>query len=88
MWCLAHHLELAVKDALKGTAFNASDMLLKLYYLYKKSPKKCRQVEAAISDLKNCINFDDGGSRPIRASGSRRVSHKLNATNMEHTPTI
>ena len=22
MWCIAHHLELAVKDALKGTAFD------------------------------------------------------------------
>ena len=42
MWCLARRLELAVKDALKGTAFGAiDDMLLKLYYLYEKSPKKC-----------------------------------------------
>ena len=33
MWCLAHRLELPVKDALKGTAFDATDdMLLKLYY--------------------------------------------------------
>ncbi len=80
MWCLAHCLELAVKNALKGTAFDAiDDMLLKLYYLYEKSPKKCRVLDEAISDLKNCITFDDGGSRPIRASGSRWVSHKLNA---------
>lgn len=36
MWCLAHHLELAVK----GTAFdNVDDMLLKLHYLHDKSPK-------------------------------------------------
>ena len=36
MWCLAHRLELAVKDALKSTAFDAvDDMLLKLYYLYE-----------------------------------------------------
>ena len=32
MWCLAHRLELAIKDALK--------VLLKLYYLYERSPTK------------------------------------------------
>ena len=80
MWCLAHRLELAVKDALKGTAFDAiDDMLLRLYYLYEKSPKKCRELEEIISDLKNCLTFDDEGSRPVRASGSRWVSHKLSA---------
>ena len=32
MWCLAQRLELAVKDSLKGTAFDSiNDMLLKLY---------------------------------------------------------
>ena len=32
-WCSAHHVELAVKDALKGTCFNLIDeMLLCLYY--------------------------------------------------------
>ena len=35
MWCLAHRLELAIKDALKATAFDSTDdLLLKLYYLY------------------------------------------------------
>ena len=35
-WCLAHRLELAVKDVLKGTAFNITDdMLLRLYHIYK-----------------------------------------------------
>ena len=40
-WCLAHRVALAVKDALKGTCFNLIDeMLLRLYYIYEKSPKK------------------------------------------------
>ena len=52
MWCLVHRLELAVKDALKKSAFDAvDDMLLKLYYLYEKAPKKCTELEEAISDL-------------------------------------
>ena len=80
MWCFAHRIELAVKDALKGTAFDdIDDMLLKLYYLYEKSPKKCRELEEVISDLKGCICFDDSGVKPVRASGSRWVSHKLSA---------
>ena len=80
MWCLAHRLELAIKDALKGTAFDAVDeMLLRLYYVYEKSPKKCRQLIEVISDLKDCLTFDDAGTKPVRASGSRWLSHKLNA---------
>ena len=34
-WCLAHRLELSVKDALQSTFFSTTDVLLHLYYLYK-----------------------------------------------------
>ena len=54
-------------------------MLLRLYYLYEKSPKRCRELEDIINELKDCMCFDDAGVRPIRASGSRWVTHKLNA---------
>ena len=80
MWCLAHMIGLAIKDALNGTAFDLIDeMLLRLYYLYEKSPRKCRELEEIISDLKECLQFQDGGVKPIRASGSRWISHKLAA---------
>ena len=36
-------------------------------------------MEEVISDLQECIVFDDTAVRPIRASVSRWVSHKLNA---------
>ncbi len=37
-WCLAHRLELALKDALKDTLFQSvDDMLLRVYYVYEKS---------------------------------------------------
>ena len=79
-WCLAHRVELAVKDALKGTAFDLiDDMLLRLYYIYEKSPKKCRELEEIITDLQRYIQFDDAGIKPVRASGSRWISHKLSA---------
>ena len=78
---MAHRLELATKDALKPTAFALVDeLLLRLYYLYEKSPKRCRDLEDVISDLKACLTFDDSGVKPVRASGSRWVTHKQNAT--------
>ena len=80
MWCLAHRIELAIKDALKGTSFGLIDeMLMRLYYLYEKSPKKLRELEEIVNDLKQCLEFGEGGNKPIRASGSRWISHKVNA---------
>ena len=41
VWCMAHRLELALKDSLSDTFFKEVDeMLLRIYYLYEKSPKK------------------------------------------------
>ena len=81
-WCLAHRLELALEDALKGTLFSAVDeMLLRVYYLYKNSPKKCRELEEVIAALRMCLEPGDlpneGGNRPLRACGTRFVSHKV-----------
>ena len=83
-WCLAHRLELALKDALNGTLFAAIDeMLLRVYYLYKNSPKKCHELEEVIANLRECLESDDlpneGGSRPLRACGTRFVCHKVAA---------
>lgn len=47
--------------------------------MYKKSPKKCRELEEIVNDLKECFQFKDDGVKPIRASGSRWISHKLAA---------
>ena len=71
---------MAVKDALKGSSFDLVDeLLLRLYYIYEKSPKKCRQLEDIIRDLHEYIQFDHRGIKPVRASGLRWVSHKLSA---------
>ena len=41
---LAHHLELSLKDALRSILFSSVDeLLLKVYFLYENSPKKCQQ---------------------------------------------
>ena len=55
-WCLAHRLELALKDALRGTLFSTiDDMLLKLYFLYEKSPKKCLELDGVVASLRECL---------------------------------
>ena len=51
-WCLAHRLKLSLKDALKHTFFSKIDeMLMRLYYLYEKSPKICRDLDEIATDL-------------------------------------
>ena len=47
--------------------------------MFIKNPQKCRELEEVVADLRQCVEFDDAGVRPLRASGSRWVSHKLNA---------
>ena len=52
-WCFAHGLELACHDALSSDLFKRIDsMLVRLYYLYEKSPKKCRDLEHIVNELK------------------------------------
>ena len=80
MWCLAQRHELAIKDALHGTSFDLLDeMLLHLYYLSLKSPKKCTELESIVTDLKGAFELSEGGGRPIRACGTCWVCHKLSA---------
>jgi len=59
-WCLAHRLELALKDASKSTLFvQVDELLLRLYYLYEKSPKKCVELHEVVSELKQCLEPTD-----------------------------
>ena len=58
-------------DALKDTMFSLIDeMLLRVYYVYKKSPKKCREINDIITDLQEYIQFMSVGIRFVRSSGS------------------
>ena len=77
-WCsYPHRLELACKDALCSDLFTVIDeMLLRLYYIYEKSPQKCRELTDIADDLKEVYNFGKGGDKPVRSHGSRLISHK------------
>lgn len=83
-WCLSHRLELALKDALRGTLFSSIDeMLLRAYLLYEKSPKKCHDLDEIVECLRQYLlpaeMPKEGGNRPIRACGSRFICHKVAA---------
>ncbi len=83
IWCVAHRLELALSDALKTTEFKeVDDMLLKMYLLYNKAPKKLRQLEELHDLYQQTMEFDEGGVKPKKSSGSRWISHKLAAMKM------
>lgn len=76
VWCIAHRLELSLKDALKGTSFDdVDDMLLRLYYLYENSPKKLRQLREIHDIYEQIVDFEIGGVRPKRASGKYKIEN-------------
>ena len=57
-WCVAHHLEPALKDSLGKTTFSGGDkLILHMYFLYKKSPKKLQQLRELVNVLKKCMNL-------------------------------
>ena len=79
-WCFAHRLELASKDSLKSKLFNdIQETLLRLYYLYEKSPKKTRELSGIVDDLKEVFELPQGGNIPIRSQGFHWMNHKRNA---------
>ena len=61
-----------MKNALKSTAFDDfNDLLLKLYYLYEKVPKNCRELCEIVADLRECISMEIGSSqsKPVGQGG-------------------
>ena len=50
-----------------------TDMLLRLYYLYSKSPKTLRELSDIVCDLGNVFELPMGGDAPIRSQGSRSI---------------
>lgn len=73
--CVSHKLELAIADALKPTTVfsEINDMIVKVYYLYKNSPKKMRQLKGLGEALEMAV------SPPVKAQGTRWLEHKIRA---------
>ena len=67
-WCYAHRLQLACKNGLVGGLFKSiEEMLLRVYYLYDKSPKKARELVSIVNELKEVFEFPHGGTIPVRS---------------------
>ena len=81
-WCLYHRLELALKDALKAnpTFLAVDEMLLRLYFLYEKSPKKCGELKDIVEAMASFVDeyeFPSSGvNKPLRACGTRFIATK------------
>lgn len=56
-------------------------MLPRVYYLYEKAPKKCRELNQIEDELKHCLEPSDlpveGGNKSLRACGTRFTAHKV-----------
>ncbi len=79
-WCYAHRLELACKNAFRSPLFTLiQEMLLRLYYLYENSPKKCWELDSITESPKEVFELPKGGNRPVRSQGTRWISHKRKA---------
>ena len=69
--CFNHRVELALKDAFSTTSFSKIDeMLMKLYYLYQKSPKRLRELRQLATVYEGSI------PKPTKATGTRWIEHK------------
>ena len=54
-------------------------MILRLFYLYQKAPKKLRQLRELHEIYKGAMDFLSDSCKPKKASGTRWISHKLGA---------
>lgn len=62
-WCCAHRLKLACKNAFSSSLFD--EMLLHLFYMYEKSPKKSHELANIVDDLQCVFEFPKGGHLPV-----------------------
>ncbi|WAR30073.1 hypothetical protein MAR_003641 [Mya arenaria] len=77
VWCMAHRLELAVKDCFKSTYMdNVIELLESIYYFYKGSAKRFKEAKD-IADL-----LGENFLKPEKANGTRWVDHKLKAVSI------
>ena len=80
IWCFSHRLELALKDSLKEFFDCVDESLRHLYYLYKNSSKKLRELKNLYPLLKDQYEMYGAGVKPDKATGTRWIDHKLRAT--------
>ncbi|XP_041364280.1 zinc finger protein 862-like [Gigantopelta aegis] len=73
--CLAHRLELALSDAFKETYYKdtVDDLMMHLYYMYRRSAKKWKELERLSESMNENI------VKPSRTQGTRWIDHRRKA---------
>ena len=74
IWCFSHRLELSLKDIPKYFIKTLEEAL---FYFYKKSSKKLRELKLLASVLKEMYVFENNSICPEKASGTRWIDHKI-----------
>ena len=77
-----YRLELALNVALKGTSVRRCRRVHLVHLLYRKPPKKLRQLKELVDAYDVSEEFDVQTFRPKKASGTRWISHKIDALNI------
>ena len=74
MNCMNHHLELAAKDVFSSSYLNeVYTVLLNLYLVYEKSPKRLRDLQSLAEIMEENVR------KPDKSNGTRWAQHKLRA---------
>ena len=69
-----------MKGSLKGTSFDDVDeLILRIYYLYKLSLEKLRQLKELAEIYSESFEFVEGGCQPKKSSRTRWIAHKTHA---------
>ena len=58
---------------------DVDELILRIYFLYKRSSKKLRQLKELTEIYSESFEFVEGGYRPKKASGTRWIAHKTRA---------
>ena len=74
VWCLAHRLELAVKDCFKGTYMDEVIEVLRFIYQFYEGSSKRNKEAKDIADI-----MEEEFLKPEKVNGTRWIDHKLRA---------
>ena len=78
-YVFSHGLELALKDALKEFIKPVDTSLMHLFYLYKKSSKKHRELKNFYHLLEGQFEMCSAGAGSLKATGRKWTDHKIAA---------
>ena len=60
----------------KATFKSIEDILLRLYYMYEKSPKKVHELKGIVEDLQEVFSYQGSNCIPVLSQGSPWLTHK------------